>query len=154
MDFERRHFESQPYIYVDGECAYEAAEISAAMGAGFGQIMGFVSANDIRPLSMPMTVYVSMASDKLRFRAGILVSDEDAAKAEGDVKADNLPEGDAMCGLHIGSYSKLSESHQAMWSHMKENGIEAVMPVWEIYVDDPGQVEESALRTEFYRAIG
>ena len=29
-----------------------------------------------------------------------------------------------------------------------------VMPIWEVYVDDPGEVEEAKLRTEIFRRVG
>jgi effector-binding domain-containing protein len=41
-----------------------------------------------------------------------------------------------------------------MWRHMEENGLACTMPVWEIYIDDPGDTDPASLRTEIYRAIG
>lgn len=28
------------------------------------------------------------------------------------------------------------------------------LPIWEVYVDDPGEVPEAELRTEIYRRVG
>lgn len=153
MSFERRTFEAQPYIYVEKEVPY-GPEIAEAMGAAFGEVFGFVGANGITPLAMPMSVYWGMDPKILRFHGGVLVSADDAAKVSGNIKAGELPAGDAMHTMHVGSYDNMNVTHQSMWNHMKENGINGTMPVWEIYVDDPGEVEADKVRTEIYCAIG
>ena len=152
MDFKRVSLETQHYIYVDRECDY-GPEIADAMGSAFGEVFGFVGENQITPQSMPMSVYMGMDPSKLRFRGGVIVSEADAAKASGNIKADTLPGGDAMHVTHVGSYMKMNETHQALWQHMENERIAGTFPIWEIYVDDPGEVAEDEVRTEIYRAI-
>lgn len=153
MEFTRKTLEPQHYIYVDRECPY-GPEIAKAMESGFGEVFTFVGTQGLKPLSMPMSVYLEMDPTMLRFRAGVIVSAEDATKASGNIKSDQLPSGDIMTATHTGPYDQMSDSHQAMWKHMEAEGIPAAMPVWEIYVDDPGQVPANQLRTDLYRAIG
>jgi len=153
MQFTRKTLAPQHYIYVDRECPY-GPEIAKAMESGFGEVFTFVGMNGLKPLSMPMSVYTGMDPEILRFRAGVIVSAEDAAKADGDVKSDQLPAGDAMNVTHTGSYDSMNQTHQALWQHMEDEGIPSAMPVWEIYVDDPGQTAVEQLRTELYRSIG
>ena len=153
MEFERRTFDAQPYVYVEGESTYEPQAMADAMSTAFGKIFGLVGAAGIEPLSTPINVYLGMDPDLLRFRAGFLVSDADAARASGEMLADTLPAGDAMAGLHVGPYENMHVSHKAMWDHMAAEGIEGAMPVWEIYVDEPGTVPPEEMRTEIYRAI-
>lgn len=150
MTFERKSLPLQHYVYVEIETPM--AQIGEAMGPAFGQVFGWLGAQGITPTSMPMSVYFEMA-DPLKFRAGAMVSEADAAKASGPILADVLPT-DAVAGLHTGSYAGLGNTHQALWSHMESAGLTPAMPVWEVYVDDPGSVAEEALRTEVYRAIG
>ena len=153
MEFKRVTLEEQHYIYVDRECPY-GPEIADAMGSAFGKVFGFVGQNGIQPLAMPMSVYLGMDPEILRFRGGVIVSAEDAAKASGNIKTDVLPAGDAMTTTHVGSYNNMNQTHGAMWKHMEAEGIPGAMPVWEIYVDDPGEVAEENVRTEIFRAIG
>ena len=153
MEFEQVTLEPQHYIYVDRECPY-GPEIGKAMESAFGEVFGFVGQNGITPLAAPMSVYMEMDPSILRFRGGVIVSAGDAAKATGPIKTDVLPGGAVMKGLHTGSYMRMSETHQALWKHMEEAKIAPAMPVWEIYVDDPGEIAEPELRTEIYRAIG
>lgn len=152
MEFTRKTFESQHYIYVDRECPY-GPEIAQAMGSAFGEVFGFVAEQGITPLSQPMSIYLGMDPEILRFRGAVMVSAEDAKKAKGNVKADQIPAGDAMTATHVGSYSNMNETHGAMWKYMEAEGIKGTMPVWEIYVDDPGEVAEENLRTEIHCAI-
>lgn len=153
MSFERKTLETQHYLYVDREVPY-GPEISAAMGSAFGEVFGFVGAQGITPLAMPMSVYLEQDPTILRFRAGVIVSEQDAAKASDGIKTDTLPAGDAIFTVHIGAYDGLGATHQALWNHMDAQGLPAAMPIWEIYVDDPGTVDADKLRTEIYRAIG
>ena len=153
MDYIRKTLPDQHYIYVDKEVPY-GPEISDAMGSAFAEVFGFVEQNGIVPLSMPMSVYIDMDPKILRVRGGVMVASEDAAKASGTINAATLPAGEAMHVMHVGPYDNLGDTHKAMWDHMKTQGINGTMPVWEIYVDEPGVVAPDALRTEIYCAIG
>lgn len=153
MDFIRKTLEAQHYIYVDREVPY-GPEIADAMGSAFGEVFGFIRERNISPLSMPMSVYTGMDPEILRFRGGVIVSPQDAAKVTGPIKSDVLPGGDVMHVIHKGAYQNLNQTHQALWRHMESENIPGTMPIWEIYVDDPGDVAEDQLRTEIYRTIG
>lgn len=154
MEFERKSFDVQHYIYVDKECSYEGSAIADAMGSAFGEVFGFIGQQEIKPLSMPMTVYHGMDPEMLRFQSGAMISSEDAKKATGRVKSGQLPAVDAITTTHVGPYSSLNQSHGALWKYMEAEGIPGAMPIWEIYIDDPDDTEEDKLRTEIYRAIG
>ncbi len=153
MEFTRKTQPEQPYIYVDRECGY-GPEIAEAMGSAFGDVFGFVGQFNVTPLSMPMSLYLGMDPEVLRFRGGVMVSAEDAAKAREPIKADTLPAGDVMMTTHVGPYDSMNQTHQALWRHMETEGIPGAFPIWEIYVDDPDNTAPEALRTEIYRAIG
>lgn len=153
MAFEKKTFDAQPYLFVEKTCDY--SDIGQTMGAAFAEIFSFVGANGIKPLNMPMSVYTAMPDGpEMTFRGAVFVSAEDAAKASGDIQSDTMPAGDAMHTMHIGPYSGLGATHKALWDHIKENNLEGRMPVWEVYADDPGDTEESRLRTEIYCALG
>ena len=154
MKFERKTLPEQHYIYVDRECGFDGTEIGNAMSSGFGEVFGFNQAKGIKPLSMPMSVYMEMPGDKLKFRAGVMVTPEDAAKAEGAVKSAVMPAGDVVTGTHVGAYASLNQSHRALWDYVEKEGLPKAMPVWEIYVDDPTTKPEEEVRTEIFRAIG
>lgn len=153
MQFERKTFQAQPYIYVEKTCDY--SDIGTAMGEAFGAVFGFFGKEGITPQSAPISLYTAMPDGPtITFRSGALVSAEDAAKAAGDIQSDEIPAGDALHTLHVGPYSELNKSHGALWKHIEDQGIAPKMPVWEIYIDDPENTDAAELRTEIYRAIG
>jgi effector-binding domain-containing protein len=156
MSIERKTLPEQHYLYVDRAASLTApAEIGEAMASGFGEVFGFVARKGVTPLAMPMSLYIEMPSGaQMAFRAGVLVSADDAKKAEGEVKAATIPAGDVFTTTHVGPYASLNQTHKALWDHMSAQGAAKAMPVWEIYVDDPQKTPEQSLRTEIYRAIG
>ena len=152
MTFNRKTLQMQHYLYVDRECEY-GPEIAQAMESGFDAVFSYVATHGIQPQSMPMSVYLTMDPGILRFRAAVIVGPDDAAKTGGEVKTDTLPAGEAMTATHVGSYDNLNQTHEAIWKHMEAENIPAAMPVWEIYVDDPGSIPVEKVRTEIYRMI-
>ncbi len=156
MEFTRKSLSEQHYLYVDREVSLQnPVDIGAAMGSAFMEVMGFAGSNGIAPRSMPMSLYLDMPNDgMMRFRGGVFVSAEDAARASGNVKAGSIPAGDVFMTTHVGPYSHLNVSHKALWDHMTSLGITKAMPVWEVYVDDPTKVAQADCRTEIFRAVG
>tara|TARA_Y100000052_G_scaffold27599_1_gene37310 strand:+ start:7934 stop:8452 length:519 start_codon:yes stop_codon:yes gene_type:complete len=156
MQIERKTLPEQHYLYVEKEVSMMNAQaIGEAMGSAFMTVFGFTGPNGITPLSMPMSLYMEMPNDGLmRFRGGVFVSAEDAAKASGEVKAGVIPAGDVYAATHVGPYSNMNVSHNALWTHMDNEGVAKDMPVWEVYVDDPATVPEAECRTEIFRAVG
>lgn len=154
MSIEKTTLPEQHYLYVDRETEFVPEAISAAIGSGFEEVFGLVGASQIQPLSAPITLYTDMPNGpKMVFRAGVFVSAEDAAKASGNVKAATIPAGDAVTATHVGAYARLNETHKALWDHCDASGFTKMMPVWEVYVDDPTDVPEAELKTVLYRAV-
>lgn len=154
MSIERKTLPQQHYLYVDRASSLSGEAIAAAMGSGFGEVFGFVEKQGIKPLSMPMAVYMDMpAGGEMRFRTGVFVSEADARHAADGIKAGVMPAGDVFTLTHVGPYASLNQSHKVLWDHMERQGIAKAMPVWEVYVDDPGSTPEASLRTEIYRAV-
>ena len=152
MEPTRVTLDEQPYLYVDRECPY-GPEIADAMASAFGEMFTFMQDQGITPASMPISVYVTMDPDKLRFRGGFMVQADDASKASGNVKADVLPGGEVMTVTHVGSYAQLSATHSEMENAMAKAGTPSQMPIWEHYIDDPGEVAEAEVRTEIFRCF-
>ena len=155
MEFHRKSLPEQHFLYVEREASMSAPQsIAEAMGSGFGAVFTFNQENAITPLSMPTAVYMDMPSgDKMTFRVGFFVSSDDAQKATGEIASFNIPAGDVIMTTHVGPYASLRVTHQALWDHVKAEGLTEASPVWEVYVDDPHEVAEDKCRTEIYRAI-
>ena len=150
----KRVLKRKHYIYVAGEVEMsDGLAIAQAMGAAFMQAYGFIQSAGIDALSAPISVYTEMPSAKMVFRCGFFVTEEDAVKAEGEIKADQIPACKALHALHVGPYMNMKDTHGAIWAHAKASGLSSTMPVWEVYIDDPEKVEPEKLQTEIYHSL-
>jgi effector-binding domain-containing protein len=142
------------YLYVERTCGMDPAEISAAMGDAFGQVMGFMQRAGIAPAGPPLSVYHDYDPERLSFRAGIFVAEADAARAADGVLADRTPGGNALHFVHVGPYVTLRDDYDDMMRWIEAQGLTLAAPTWEVYVDDPDTVPEAELRTEVWTALG
>jgi AraC family transcriptional regulator len=88
------------------------------------------------------------APEALRSEAGVVVSDTTALPA--GLSETRLPGGEYVTTLHLGSYERLAET----WARLKSEWLPASGrapgdgPSFEIYWNNPGNAQESDLRTE------
>ena len=71
-----------------------------------------------------------------------------AEVAPGEVGASALPAGPAAVIVHVGPYDQVGASWAMADDWLRESGHRAAGAGWESYVDDPGVVPPSQLRTE------
>ncbi len=80
-------------------------------------------------------------------QAGCFVTE--AMADEDDITHGTTAGGDVLKLVHTGPYDTMHQSWMQLFGRASELG-RAPGKGWEIYVDDPSQVEASALRTELY----
>jgi len=145
--------EAEPYLYEEHECGMDPQEVSASMGETFRNVMDFMKSNGLTSADKVLSVYHSYDPNRMTYRAGFTVSKEDAAKAKGDVKAATTPAGEVLTFTHVGPYSGLRDSYGEMMRYLEDNGLKIGAPTWEVYVNDPSTVPESALRTDVFVSL-
>lgn len=146
----RSRVEPQTYLYVERSSSMDPADIGAAMGRAFGDVMAFLEHHGIAPAGPPLAVYGDHDDTRMAFRAGVFVSANAARAAEGDLRADATPGGEVIHFTHVGPYSLLRDSHRALMEHCAAEGLKVGAPTWEVYVDDPATTPEHRRRTELY----
>ncbi|MFP4450776.1 MAG: GyrI-like domain-containing protein [Rhodosalinus sp.] len=153
-DYTVTEAEPRPYLYVEGSCGTDPSEISAAMGEAVGAVMAAMQRDGIAPAGPPLAVYHDYDPAQMRFRAGVFVSESDAARTVAGVKADRTPGGKALHFVHVGPYATLRDDYDEMMRWIDSRGLTLSAPTWEVYVDDPAAVPEAELRTEVWSALG
>ena len=141
------------YLYVVRTCSMDPQDISKNMGSAFQQVWAFMQAKAIQPAGGALSVYYDYHPDKMTFRAGFTIAQQDAAKAEGEVKADTTPAGEVLYFRHKGSYGTLRDAYAQMMSHIADIGREISVPTWEVYLNSPDEVAEQDLLTDVYSML-
>jgi effector-binding domain-containing protein len=143
--------EEQPYLYNEQSCSMDPSDISKAMGVAFTKVGELVGKKGITSAKKALSVYYTYDETVMTFRAGFIVSAQDAAKAEGDVKADVLPAGEVLNYIHRGSYATLRVSYGEMMQYIEDNDMTVGVPTWEVYIKSPDDgVPEDEFETDIY----
>lgn len=144
----------RPYLYTERSCSMDPGDISENMEIAFRTVGGLIEEKGIADPGNALSVYYTHDAQTLTFRAGFLVSAEDAERAEGNVKAGVLPGGKVLNFMHRGPYAKLRDSYGEMMEYLENNGMTVGAPTWEIYLNEPDSVaSEDELETDIYVSI-
>jgi effector-binding domain-containing protein len=133
----------------------EPAAISAAMARAYFQILNFIDAQHLEEAGAPLSITRDFSGAQLVFDAAIPVRGNSAgAPRDGiGVKLGSTYAGPVIRVKHIGSYRRLTATHQKISAYLAALGIERNGDVWESYVSDPRQVAEDDLLTYVFYPI-
>jgi len=128
------------------------AKLPAFYAEVFPKVMAWLGEKGITPSSMPMSVWcdMDMETGVADTHAGVFVAA--AVDVDGEMSAGTTSGGDVLKLVHQGGYDSMGQSWGRVFGHAKELG-RAPGAGWEIYVDDPSEVEPSELRTEIYLPV-
>lgn len=144
-EFEVRQLVPQPVasIIIPG---IQREGVGAALSGALPDVFSHLSANGVAMVAAPFARYHDGADGTVDLEAGIPVG---GAFSETDtIKARQLPGGEAIATVHVGSYDRLHEAVAALAEWRLANGRVAGGPFWEIYVDDPTERDSAEVRTE------
>lgn len=113
------------------------------------KVMSWLQSEGITPDSAPMAMWcgMDMESGIADTHAGCFVTRE--MDGEGEITPGVAAGGDVLELVHQGGYDTMGQSWGRVFKHAQELGRKPGAG-WEIYVDDPGEVEADELRTEIY----
>ena len=116
------------------------------------KVMRWVSESGLTATSMPIAVWHAMdpSTGIADVQAGCFVAED--VHADGEITSASTPGGEALKVVHVGSYANMNVSWGRVYARAKELGRTTGIG-FEIYVDDPAQVDESTLRTEIFLTL-
>lgn len=139
--FELVHVEAVTLAAVQTSARRE--ELSVAIPAALGTIWPFLRSNPEMKPGLNVVVYLE---GPRRMEVGVQVHAQPEAPSE--IVYSQTPSGLAAHGVHIGPYSDLERSYDALHAWISANKLCMKGPFWEVYGhwnDDPQQ-----LRTDIY----
>ena len=150
-DIELVRLEPQPVasVVVPG---IGAEAVGAALHGTLPDIFSHLQATGVAMVGAPFARYHAAGGDRFDLEAGIPVG---GPFAETDtIKARELPGGDAIATVHVGSYDGLPGAIAALATWRTEHGRIAGGPFWEIYEDDPSSTPPDEVRTRLVEPLG
>lgn len=143
MNFEKKNIESQKVAFIKHIGRVEEMD-------KFGDIMEWISKNNIQIVGVPFSIYYTDPSmvnpDENVFDMAVPIAGE--VEGTEEIKIKELPACTVISTIHKGSYSNLHEAYKGVWDYMMENKYEMSGVPLEIYLNNPQDVPEEELLTE------
>lgn len=156
MDITEEVVESKSILYISESSSLIPDEISAKMGAAYGEIMALMGIAKLEMASAPIAITkkFSLMEMNCEFDAALTVVNlPEGLLLDGRIEKGETYAGKVLKTIHVGSYIKLKATYDGMLAYIDANGYERNGNSWEEYVDDPGEVEEDVRRTFIYFPI-
>lgn len=141
--------EAIPYVGISKNI--EVSEIAATLQEGFANLGAFCQENEAKIAGMPMAIYHTWDGQETDMEAAFPIEGEVAGNA--DVKFNTIPAGKAVTAVHTGSYESTADTHMEIDAYLEANGLEINGSVYEIYMNDPGQVSPEEIKTKIVYPI-
>ncbi|MDG1728544.1 MAG: GyrI-like domain-containing protein [Algibacter sp.] len=118
-----------------------SANISQIIGKQFGEIMSYMSQNQVKSHGMPFTIYNEMNNDNgsVIMSNAIPVRDKVIVDRTSEVLCGYIPKTKVLKTTLKGNYSNLPNAWEATMAYLANNGLEqSALKPFEIYTNDPG----------------
>jgi effector-binding domain-containing protein len=120
-----------------------AAEIGKTLGQSYGEIMAFMTKNNIKQAGAPFAIYHSHSEEKVDFEACIPI-EAVTVKPTGKIIETGIKGGNAVVANYYGDYDKSAIGHIAIDKYVATNNKKVKGSPWEVYVTDPGVEKDTA----------
>jgi effector-binding domain-containing protein len=160
IDAEIRELTPQPSAAVRVTQPMSEMDLAALFDQHLPNIAHRLADMGIEPAGPPYGRYHEFGPERVDVEIGIPVKSPASAlrplaEAEpGELGSSELPGGPTAIGVHRGSYDGLSGSYEALHDWIHAQGRDEGPGPWESYVDDPGSMDMSEVRTEICWPIG
>ena len=112
------------------------AELPAFFARAFPAVLTVLATEDIEPVGPPFAWYAGPPTDEVTLEAGFVVPHR--IEPVGEVVASHLPGGRVVSAVHVGPYSTMTATYDRMRAWILEHRLIPTMPMWEVYLTDPG----------------
>jgi effector-binding domain-containing protein len=146
---------SKTVAYFTGSSGRDADEIGAALGAAYGRVAMFITANGLQIDGQPIAIANYWDERGYGFDAGIPVSGTPARGAGPDspVRMGETYGGRVVRAVHVGPYTGIQATYAIVEAFVTAHRFEPNGRSWDVFVSDPGDTAEEELITEIYYPV-
>jgi AraC family transcriptional regulator len=124
-------------------------DVGAALHRILPEVGKYLASSGLQAVGQPLARYYRYDRDVVELDAGIRVTP--GGEGNGVVAVKELPGGDVALGVHVGPYTKLKETYDALAAWLAQQGRTPREAPWEVYVTDPAaEPDSSRWQTEIY----
>ena len=116
------------------------------LGPAWGAILQHSGRSGVHPSGPPFVAYHNMDMQDLDLEIGFPFVQQ--LQGEGEVRAGEIPAGQAAECLHIGPYDQLGAAYEALQQWMATNGYTPSGVAYEFYLNDPQSTPPAELQTQ------
>jgi effector-binding domain-containing protein len=109
------------------------------------------TAADAEQAGMPLAIYHEYEAEKVILEAAIPYSGKLESAGRVNVKA--TPSGKVIKGVYLGDYEGSESMHYAIADYVEQSKMEIIGSPWEIYANDPEEVEVTEIETHIYYPV-
>ena len=139
IEVETVELQDQPALCVRFRTSMD--KITDDIGRTYGAIFAQLGKAGGIPVGPPLALYYDMNMNRDDFEMETCVPVVSKVPGAGEVVFRVLPGGKFLSTMHRGPYDTMEPTYEALFAHMKENGLELTGPTREVYLTDPSQLE-------------
>lgn len=155
IEIDIRTIPSQTIAYATGSSGNDPAEISAALGAAYGRVAVFVTANGMQLAGQPLAITNYWDERGWGFDAGIPIDGGPTRGVGTDspVRMGETYGGRVVRAIHVGPYTELPSTYEKARAFAEAHRLQTNGRSWEVFVSDPGNTPQEELTTEVYYPV-
>ena len=136
--------------FVDGKA--DKDEIFSAIKSALGAVKGELDKDGLKAAGKPLAVFLESDESGFHYHAGYpLEAIPDGKTSLSDaVKLGQTPAGKAMRFQHVGAYSDIDATYDAITAYLDEKGVDAEDSFIEEYESDLKNIDDPSLQVDIY----
>lgn len=146
MNYQCEIVERPPQTTLSVRSRIPMQELPQFFAQAYTAIIQYLEELEQQPAGPPYAVYHNIDVQNLDVEAGFLVSRPFAGR--GDIRAGQLPGGQAASCVHTGPYDQIAPAYEALVQYIQALGRTASGIAYEIYLNDPKQTLPHQLQTQ------
>ena len=140
---------AQPIISIKDSTSAEG--IGKKLADLYTELSIYASTENIETTGMPLAIYHFFSPERVILEAAMPTAAVE--KGDGRILGKELPSGKVVKGTFYGDYNASGTMHDKIYKFVNESGYEMKEFCWEVYANDPSEVDSASVETQIFYPI-